>query len=315
MGNIVSLNDVLNSKEENLKVLKKFETNFNKCLNKCLKQIIMERNTKNFEYLYDNYNSVMNLFKSGVIKTEVLKRFLKRLNTVIELCEDELDFIYYVLYFFNYYKIYGDEYIDLSKSDIKSSIILYQLYEREENIFSLNNILDGFFNIELFNKFKTFCKSEKEVAYKYSDAFDDYLYGKENNEGFPFLYYFKDYISYLENEKENDEDNIIFSKGILTPEYVYKEIKDMVYAFASLLYSIAKKEENEDGMKEAFRFVGLLDNMVLKLKSIEEPERTNCLIYIREVWISENKNLEDKVRLTFDKIEKMCNNIETSKKK
>ena len=74
---------------------------------------------ENFEYLYDNYNSVMNLFKSGVIKTEVLKRFLKRLNTVIELCEDELDFIYYVLYFFNYYKIYGDEYIDLSKkSDI-----------------------------------------------------------------------------------------------------------------------------------------------------------------------------------------------------
>ena len=29
----------------------------------------------------------------------------------------------------------------------------------------------------------------------------------------------------------------------------------------------------------------------------------------------ENKNLEEKVRLTFDKIEKMCNNIETSKKK
>lgn len=315
MGNVVNLSDVLRLKEENLEILKKFEASFNRCLNKYLKQIIRERSTENFEYLYDSYNSVMKLFKKGIIKIEVLKLFLNKLNLIIELCEDEIDFIYYVLYFFNYYNIYGNEYINLSKSDIKSSIILYQLYEREEKASSLNHILDGFFKEDLFNKLKTFCKNEKEVAYKYSNAYDDYLYEKENNGRFPFLYYFKNYIFSLENEKENRENGIIFSKGILTPEYVYEEIKDMVYTVATLLYSIAKEKKNEDGMKEACRFVSLLDNMVLMLKNIEEPKRTNCLIYIREVWVSENKNLEDKVRLTFDKLEKMCNNIGTIKKK
>ena len=37
MGNIVSLNDVLSLKEDNLKILKKFEVNFSSCLDKNLK--------------------------------------------------------------------------------------------------------------------------------------------------------------------------------------------------------------------------------------------------------------------------------------
>ena len=314
MADIVDFNKALNSKGKNVEILHEFESKFCKILKRNIKKIKEKNNVNNFDILYKNYEDIIKLFKNGIINTDTLILFLNKLKSDTENQDDEINYVYHTLYFFHCYKIYKDKFLDLFDEDIRIAISVYELFEQEEKINDLNQLLDGFFKKELFNKFKSLCKDEKDILYNYANAFDDFLYEKQSD--IPFLYYFNVYVSYFEESKKDEEDYVpVFSKGILTPELVYEELKDRIYLFSALLYSSAKESNVPKQMQKACNFVNLLDNMVFMLKNMDEPKRTDCLIYIRDVWTNEENNLETKITLTFDKILELYDKSKVSKKK
>lgn len=314
MGEVYNFSETRILKENNLKKLEIFEKKFINKLNQHIGDIKEKYNVTNFNLLLDRFYNVMNKFKTSFRDFEKLTLFLERLNVVKKIGNNEIDFIYSILYFFNCYSIYGGDYIKLSESDIEMSIYLYATYEQGEKLEEIDMLLDGFLKPELMDRLKKCISDKKKIMEIYSVAYDDYLDTKKDN--IPLRYYLEKYIEYYEEEKLNSNgQHKFFSKIILTPENIYNEIKENVEGYAALLHYNGESRGIKEQVQRAIDIMNSLDTMVFKLKNIEEPERTECLIYIREVWTNDKNNLNNKICLTFDEIEKLYYKNEKKNKK
>ena len=312
MGNIVNFGDVLSNKIQNENLLSGFEENFSIYLEKYIDEIKENNNVANFDLLLNRSNEVISLFKSGVIESKDVALFLDKLNKILENKDVEINYIYFILYFFNSYKLYGSNFINLPDCDIWIAIELYCTFEMHEDLKILDNLLDGIFDTNSFKKLKSLCKDDKSVRNNYISAYEEFLEDKTN--GIPFLYYFKNYVdSYDEEQKDNNKTSV-FENEILTPEVVYQNIKDSVSLYANLLHSSSGEQNDSLPNQKAIELLNNLDNMVFKLKNIKEPKRTECLVYIRDVWTDKEKYLYEKIDLTFNEINTLYDDVMVSNK-
>ena len=174
------------------------------------------------------------------------------------------------------------------------------------------NLLDGIFEVASFEKLKSICKDDIQVKNNYINAYEEFIEDKKR--GIPFLYYFKSYVDSYEQEQKISTKVFNFKSGILTPESVFENIKDSVSLYAKLLYSSKNEKNSSIYNQKAIEIINNLDNMVLKLKAIKEPKRTECLIFIRDMWIDENKYLYEKIENTFNVINMLYDVATISKK-
>lgn len=230
---VVNFSDVLNNQFQNNNLLSEFEEKFLVHLKKYTEEIKENNSVINFELLLKRFNEVIDSFKINVIENKNVVLFLDKLNKVLEHKDIEMNYIYYVLYFFNSYKLYGKKFLNLTDSDIWLAIELYCTFEVSEELKLLDNLLDGIFDVVLFEKLKSICKDNMHLKNNYINAYEEFI--EDKNSGIPFSYFFKSYIDSFEQEEKNSINASNFKSGILTPESVYVNIKDSVSLYAKLL--------------------------------------------------------------------------------
>lgn len=148
-------------------------------------------------FLIDNFNKINNYLKSGNVTSLELQTINDDLNYMLNE-GDALFNIYAILCFYNAYRIYNNEFLKLSKDDVKLITDLFVSFEQTCDITRLDGISDFIFDEQIMKELKSKALEYKKLFYICEDIVDIYL---NDNMVDPVGHYAQEEIKFLNDDK------------------------------------------------------------------------------------------------------------------
>lgn len=154
MNKVIDFNSKRNefnkNKESNINLISDVQKKYKESLRNEIDYIRENANKSNFDFLSDNYNNINKQITDGVIDTKTVKVLVEKLNKLYFVVDNnDISFISGTLFFYNLYRLYGNEIFNLEEETINALIETYMLFEEEYDIHKLDGICDFIFEKKL----------------------------------------------------------------------------------------------------------------------------------------------------------------------